>query len=293
MKKQEKQKKLLFSGHESFQCRHLWLKKGFDYVKKGYNFSDEESVVHLGVGKNMVSSIRYWMKSFGLLTHDDTLTEIAKKLLSKSGWDPYLEDEGSLWLLHYLLVKNNYASTYSIIFNELRREKVEFTRNNFVNIIKRKVDSIKANNLSEKTISEDFSVFSKMYQRPAKSVKDKEDSFSGLLTDLDLLKSFNNEGEEYYVIDTSERNDVPDEIALYVILDSHVFDKSINITAFEQNHNSLGCVFGMNRAGILQKVENLADKYSFITFRDHAGIKELQFKRKPPALSILEKYYAN
>ena len=57
--------KFTFSGHDSFQCRHLWLKKGFDFVKSGKSFSDEDAVVILGVGKNMVNSIRFWMKAFG------------------------------------------------------------------------------------------------------------------------------------------------------------------------------------------------------------------------------------
>lgn len=50
--------KLNFSGHESFYCRLLWLKKGYDYLKKDYKFSQPDGVVHLGVGKNMLSAIQ-------------------------------------------------------------------------------------------------------------------------------------------------------------------------------------------------------------------------------------------
>src|SRR5687768_4956620 len=96
--------KLTFSGHESFQCRHLWLKKGYDFVVGENSFNSEDAVVELGVGKNMVSSIRFWMKSFNLLTPDDKITAFAHKLLADDGWDPYLEDEASMWLLHYQLV---------------------------------------------------------------------------------------------------------------------------------------------------------------------------------------------
>ncbi|MCX6187148.1 MAG: DUF4007 family protein [Bacteroidetes bacterium] len=39
--------KYTFSGHDSFQCRQLWLKKGYDYVRDGKNFNDEDSVVNL------------------------------------------------------------------------------------------------------------------------------------------------------------------------------------------------------------------------------------------------------
>ena len=90
--------KFTFSGHESFQCRHLWLKKGYDFVNKKKSFHNDDAVVELGVGKNMVSSIRFWMKAFNLLTALDELTDFAHRLLSDDGYDPYLEDEGTLWL---------------------------------------------------------------------------------------------------------------------------------------------------------------------------------------------------
>lgn len=115
--------KLTFSGHDTFHCRHLWLKKGYDFVASGNKFSEESAVITLGVGKNMVSSIHYWMKAFGLLNKDGELTEFANYFFSKEGKDPYLEDNTTLWLLHYNLVKTNLASLYNLLFNELRKEK--------------------------------------------------------------------------------------------------------------------------------------------------------------------------
>ena len=56
--------KPIFSGHESFACKSHWLKRGYDFVNAGNNFNDDEAVVHLGVGKNMVASIRFWLKAF-------------------------------------------------------------------------------------------------------------------------------------------------------------------------------------------------------------------------------------
>ena len=95
--------KYTFSGHESFFCKALWLKKGYDFVKAEKKFSDETSVVDLGVGKNMVASIKYWMRAFGMLK-DDELTKLANLILNTDdGYDPYLEDLGTAWLLHYLL----------------------------------------------------------------------------------------------------------------------------------------------------------------------------------------------
>lgn len=91
--------KYTFSGHESFACKSLWLKKGYDFIKNGHSFNAPDAVVRLGVGKNMVASIRYWMKAFGM-TRNDLLTGAARLLLdSETGYDPYLESLGSLWLL--------------------------------------------------------------------------------------------------------------------------------------------------------------------------------------------------
>ena len=71
--------KYVFSGHESFPCRMLWPIKGYDYIVEGNNFNDPNSVVELGVGKNMVASIRYWLKVLGL-TEQDKSTPIANYL---------------------------------------------------------------------------------------------------------------------------------------------------------------------------------------------------------------------
>lgn len=286
-------KKYTFSGHESFQCRQLWLKKGYDLIKSGKSFNDEDAVVVLGVGKNMVTSIRFWMKAFDLLSADDVLTPFAHKLLADDGYDPYLEDEASLWLLHYQLVKRGFSSSYSIVFNELRREKIEFTRDNYIAYIKRKSAVEKSFQANEKTLLEDFSVLSKMYLRSDAQSKDKEDNFSGLLTELDLIKSFSKGKEDFFLIENSERPEIPDEVILFAILDTEGFDLSVNLTNIEQDYNGVGTVFAMNRSGILSKIENIAVKHPYIVFNDQAGVKELQFKKKPSALSILDKYYAN
>ena len=63
--------KYIFSGHDSFHCRQLWLKKGYDFVVEGSNFNDEDAVIKLGVGKNMVSSIRFWLKAFNVIDSKD------------------------------------------------------------------------------------------------------------------------------------------------------------------------------------------------------------------------------
>ena len=174
--------KYIFSGHDSFHCRQLWLKKGYDFVVEGSNFNDEDAVIKLGVGKNMVSSIRFWLKAFNVIDSKDIPTEFGIKMFdSNNGYDPYLEDEASLWLLHFQLVKNGYSSIYSFIFNEFRREKMFFDKDIFVNYIKRISDSHAEQNLNENTLAKDFNTFCNLYKHHADS-KDNEDilNFNGL-----------------------------------------------------------------------------------------------------------------
>src|SRR5207244_315474 len=48
-------------------------------------------------------------------------TEFVRRLLGDGGWDPYLEDPGSLWLLHWQLLKSPCsAPAWFAIFNHFR-----------------------------------------------------------------------------------------------------------------------------------------------------------------------------
>ncbi|MCD6366497.1 MAG: DUF4007 family protein, partial [Bacteroidales bacterium] len=126
-----------FSGHETFICKQLWPKKGYDFLANEYKFSDNNAVVKLGVGKNMVNSIRFWMRSLNLIDKNEQITEYPQLILSDGGFDPYIEDIGTIWLFHYLLVTTEYASIYNIVFNDFLKIKSEFTRDSLQNYIKR------------------------------------------------------------------------------------------------------------------------------------------------------------
>lgn len=281
--------KYTFSGHDSFQCRQLWLKKGFDFIQNGNSFNDEDAVVKLGVGKNMVSSIRYWMKAFDIIDTNDKLTTFAVNLLdTENGYDPFLEDEGTLWLLHYQLVKTGHASIYCIVFNEFRKERLAFNKEVFLNYLKRRRETEPALLYNENTVADDFGVFIKMYQSNAEDV---EDSFSGILSEIELLRSPEKGTDQLYRIENTERDKLPELILLYTILDNESYGLSVSLNTLEHDFNSPGSIFALNRLGMTNKIIELVKNNSDITFTDHAGIKELQFKKKSNPYFILDKYY--
>ena len=283
--------KYTFSGHDSFQCRQLWLKKGYDYVQEGKNFNDEDAVVQLGVGKNMVSSIRFWLKAFNIIDNKDIPTEFGKRLFDdENGYDPFLEDEASLWLLHYQLVKNSFASIYSIIFNEFRKEKLFFNKETFVNYVKRIGESNTDLNFNENTVAKDFIVFANLYKNDPES-KDVEDSFSGILSEIELLKTTGKGKEEQFYIENTERDNLPEAVVLFTILDNSSYGNSISLNSLEFDLNSPGSIFALNRSGLMNKISDIVDEFKDITFTDQAGIKELQFKKKSDAYKILDTYY--
>jgi len=263
-------------------------------VQEGNSFNDDDAMVRLGVGKNMVSSIRYWLKAFNIVDNKDKPTEFGVKLLdTEDGYDPFLEDDGSLWLLHYQLVKTGIASIYSLIFNEFRKEKIFFTKETFVNYLKRRKESDPMLVFNDNTVNDDFGVFVKIYHSST-SAKDIEDSFSGILSEIELLKvqTSDNSGKgrvEQFQIENSERDNLPEEIFLFSILDNKNYGNSISLSSLESDYNGPGSIFALSRLGLTNKISDIVGDN--VTFTDHAGIKEVQFKSKPNAYSILDLYY--
>ena len=279
--------RLIFSGHETFHCKNLWLKKGYDFVKKGRKFTDE-ACIELGVGRNMVSSIRFWLKAFGIIDiKNEKTTKIADFLFDEEkGNDKYLENEASLWLLHYLLVVNNYSSIYSIIFNDFRKLKPEFDKTNLSTYIDELNPSINHN-----TLSKDFSVFLRTYH--SKNSKDKEDSFSGFFSDLELVHEVKKKEtlSKFSILNNKEQT-IPIELILFIILENKAYGSSISFKNLYSDFNSVGNIFALNNNQLEKKLISISEKYPNIIYSNDAGVKELQFKtEKPDSLQILNEYY--
>jgi len=216
-----------FSGHESFFCKAQWLKKGYDAISNGIDFSASDAVAKLGVGKNMVSSIRYWVKAFGL-SSSDTITAFGCTIFDDyQGYDPYVEDDGTLWLLHYKLVTAGIASIYSLTFLDFQREKKEFDREQLLSFIHRKCNVPEQRNVyNENTVPKDISVFLHNYVTP-KDKKSPED-YSGVLIDLGLIRSISD--DKYAFVDIPS-NRIDSDILLYAILDYKGEDNIIGLRA--------------------------------------------------------------
>ncbi|MBD1395238.1 DUF4007 family protein [Mucilaginibacter glaciei] len=286
-----------FSGHETFVCRTFWLKKGYDFVMDGRAFADEDAVVALGVGKNMVTSINFWMRGFHIMDRDqNNITDLGQYLFG--GRDPFLEDIASLWLLHYSVVKNQKVFIFNSFFNEFTKQRSEFTKEHLIGFLKRKTESGGLRLFSEKTYESDATVFLRTYLRSHDGKADLEDETANLLIELNLLTAYfkeNTEGKavQWFRLLRQDRFDLPKAVLLYAILDRFGGEsQTITFNELLEAPDSPGLIFSLSEKGLESQLRELAVFYhGDITFSETAGNQVLQIKNPLDKWTVLEEYY--
>lgn len=294
----KKKASLSFSGHETFVCRYSWLKKAVDAVSLNPSiFTDESAIATLGVGKNMVSSIKHWAKSFGVL--EDSLqgfklSSLAKSIFSDDGWDPYLEDQGTLWLLHWNLVSNHeLATTFYYAFNRLN--SIEFTKQQLLNELMTFTQDHFVK-VSPNTIAKDVDIFIRTYVDSHNSKKIPiEDSLDCPLVELDLLSESSLRG--IYRFQRSDKANLPLEIFIYSLIDfKERYFPDTNILAFEDivyKAGSPGLIFKIDEDALsyrLSKLEELTG--AKIKFDETSALRQLYISDAMDKESFLKSYYS-
>ena len=114
--------KTAFGRHETFPLRYGWLSKGLAAIRQTPDLwtQPERAMVALGVGRNMVNAIQYWLRATGVVAFNEGMgapTALGEALLGEAG-DPYLEDEATLWIIHWLIAANaEFATGFYWFFN--------------------------------------------------------------------------------------------------------------------------------------------------------------------------------
>jgi hypothetical protein len=281
--------KYVFSGHESFQCKSLWLKKGYDFVFSNKDFSVPSAVVDLGVGKNMVSAIRFWLRAFGL-TENDELQRISHYIFNQEkGKDPYIEDLGTLWLLHYLLVSSGIASVYQLTFIEFHKERNEFDKDQLQGFIKRKCsDSSYSNIYNENTVRKDIGVLLQNYVAP--STQKSNEDFSVLLLELNLITQLDNKDldRKTYTFNTIGKRRITQEILLYAIIDKKGNDMTVSFESLLE----LSLLFCLSTTELIETIKELVNSYpNILVYKDDGGIRQLHFLGELDKFEVLENHF--
>jgi hypothetical protein len=285
-----------FAGHETFPFRYGWLKKAVDAVNRVPEiFAADHAIVDLGVGKNMVQSIRHWGLATQILcTREDrslAVTPIGRSLLEK--WDPYLEDPASLWLIHWLLVTNSgRAGAWYIAFT--RYPRPDLTKRQLSDFM---VEFAERHELKVKssTVSRDVDCFIRTYSPPASGKLILEDSFSCPLTELGLLHPLR-DGESYQ-FSIGPKSTLPPEIVGYALFrfmaTARHPRKIIALSDCLYGSESPGKVFKLDENSLIESIEALQSiTAGALELDDTAGLKQIYCRKEVDATSLLRRYYS-
>ncbi len=286
-----------FAGHETFPFRYGWLKKAIDAVASdAWLLSTDQALVELGVGKNMVQSIRHWgLATQVLLEGEGRSLEVSPmgSLLFKE-WDPYLEDPASLWLIHWLLVNNPAkAGVWHLAFTRLTQP--DFTKGQLLNFL---LDFKERQSLrvQESSLRRDVDCFLRTYLSRAEGKGLLEDSFDCPLAELGLLSPLK-DGEGYRFAIGSKPT-LPTEIVGYALLEYmqrvRLGRNSISFAECLYGLGSPGQVFKLDENSLVEYLEELeALSEGALELDDTAGLKQVYRRFELSGLELLQRYYGS
>jgi hypothetical protein len=287
--------------HETFTPRYGWLKKGYDRcLVNPHVFNDDNAIEQLGVGKNMVRSIRFWCVLFRLLEDAGRpgclqSSEFGKKLLdTETGWDPYLEDPASLWLLHWqifraplMAVSWNIAFTYTTLQS--------FTTRELTGAIEGKAREFEGvRDIAKSSFEKDASCILRMY---ASGVRERAD-IRCPFTDLGLIvPATEQQAGDRYRFAPGPKQSLPDLVFMAAVHDyaAQWFpgQNSLSLTHITFGPNSPGMAFRLSESDCGQRLDRVCRHLKGTTFTDTHGVRQVQFTGDPDGLSweCLSQYY--
>ena len=287
-----------FSGHDTFHCKEQWILKGVQVIdKEGFTgiFKDDRAIPLLGVGKNMVRSINHWLKAFGVLTQDDKISDLAKLLFLEDKLDPYLENEGTLWLLHYYLCKTNHSSIFQIIFSSYFSDKatLEFSEYQILNYVNRILVDNDQKEVAEKTFNSDFKVFIRTFVSPVKNEKTVEDDFNAPLLGLSLVSDTgrkNAVNQTVYRLNRNTQESISSDVFAYCLLNEF---EDENAVSFDRIRKTVGSYLCLSNEGLEVQIDKLCEENNQFVYKDDAGVRQLQFKNNSSELknNMLRNHY--
>jgi hypothetical protein len=288
----------VFARHETFHPRFGWLKKGYDLAARDPGiFLREDAPVLLGVGKNMVRSIRYWCGAFKVLTECDRQSvpdTLGQQLLDDNGWDPFLENPASLWLLHWNLLQEPCTATaWAFAFNQF--SATEFTAENLLEDLREYAEGF-SGKTADSSLRKDVSCILRMYAEQESKKGPTEDSIDCPFTELRLLYSMG-DGRRYE-FQVGPKETLPAEIIVAACLEfadtAQNESSAMGISRLAHLPGSPGRVFKLSEPAIAEAIEQVARQREGLYISDNAGLQQLQYDDQPDVLSeaILDEYFA-
>jgi hypothetical protein len=291
-----------FSGHESFPFRYPWLKKGFDAVRDDpFVFLRDNAITTLGVGKNMVRSIRHWCLAAGVLTEGEhgggalRPTQLGTLVFADGSLDPYLEDPATLWLLHWQIASNRArATTWFWTFSYFHEP--EFSREVLTSALYKWTQSLGGKQVAESSLKRDVEVFLRTYVPSRQSRRDLvEDSLDCPLVELGLIAQPS--GTQAYQFRRGAQRGLPDGMLLYAVLRFwETFSASADTLALQdlaRQPGSPGRLFKIDESSLIERLEGVEKLTGGgLSYSETAGLRQLYRRQRIDPHDVLSDAYA-
>jgi hypothetical protein len=306
-----KEQKYRISGHESFPFRYTWLPKAVKGLRDNPSlFSDEAySMVALGVGKNMVRSIRFWSTVSGVTKLNVkkpglSLTKLGQMLLGERGLDPFLEDIRTLWLLHWNLSTNIHHPLLAWDYLLNHWQEGELVPSVAIRALQREAEKQDAA-LSSVTIEQHFDTFIHTYI-PTRGRKGEvqEDNLDCPLVELELISKV---GERYidrssgkhepiYEFRREEKPEITPELFVYCLIDFwqkyHPVESTITMKDVAHGHGGPGQVFKLPEDDIRARIDELGKQtHGFLKYHETASQQHIQRNGERETMEFFQDIY--
>ncbi|RXF68555.1 DUF4007 family protein [Hansschlegelia zhihuaiae] len=289
MEKAEKQvdprgRPRVFSGHESFAVRYGWLPKIYEAVVRDPEIfaDDERAILTLGLGKNMVRSVRFWGEAFGITQAQGRLvrpTEFGRRLLDPDiGVDPYLEDAGALWRLHWQITVHGGLGAWSAAF--LTVTDVEVTRKRLLDLIVASAASTRGA-VNAATAAAHLEMLVRTYDAAAdRGAAVLEDTLGSPFQELDLLRTAAPGGVPTIRLNRGRKRGLDRRTLAFALADhwraAAPGSRALTMRSIMLDRVSPGSVFRLDEATMHELLEEVCDGSTALALRsDGIGGLEL------------------
>ena len=289
-----------FSGHETFTLRHGWLKKAVDAVQTDpHAFMKDTAMVGLGVGKNMVRSIRHWSLAADVMrekpgTRGSELaaTDFGALIFGTHGYDPFLEDLNTLWLIHWKLATNERRSTgWRWMFNLVHAD--EFTRESLFELFTAELKRRNLTGPSDSSLLRDIDCALRTYVGTRTKAELLEDSLECPLVELQLIAAAPD--GKLYRFSRGPKPSLSDQVFLSCLLEFWDSDRAPDSLAFSEvafAAGSPGSVFKLDENSIAVRLEQLERATSgALIYDETAGLKQVYRRKKIDKWDALNRHY--
>lgn len=289
-----------FRAHDTFFIRKGWLSKGMRHVyDKGDVFvsRDENPTDVFGIGTNMVKALRYWLQAVGITQEPaagrriQTFTNLGNQIYE---YDRYIEELGTLYLLHYKLASNREnATAWYFFFNEFKMS--EFTKEDFVSALQSYVlMSGEDISVALRSLNDDFACIVNTYLPRYKSNPGKvspENNIDCPFGELGFIDILSKEKHTYKKTIPAARNFNP-WVILAIIVDQVNSKNDIALNELLTAPCNIGRIFNLDAITLLDILHQV-EKTGELKIIRTAGLDIVRLNNQRTFQECVEMYYAS